>query len=272
MSIEQDPASRLEALRTAEELSSLHSLYILYHELRPEKSSYTYALDCEHFKTQVKLFAELRRTGNPLGPEITFDDGHISNYEFALPILETQKLHAQFFITVGWTGRKAGYMAWEELRSMHKAGHLIGAHGWSHTLLTHCTKKELDLELKQARLALEDGLGIPITTMSLPGGRFNRHVLDACSAAGYTQIFTSVPRAERRPPGALVGRLNIRGDVSLAWLTRLFTPGDATLKNLERQERVKATARAALGDRMYSRIWALLNRQSLEQSRNEASS
>ena len=39
----------------------------------------------------------------------------------------------------------------------------------------------------------------PSPAMSLPGGRYNRHVLTACQQAGYTQIFTSIPRAEPNP-------------------------------------------------------------------------
>src|SRR6185437_14596919 len=111
-------------------------------------------------------------------------------------LLQARDMKAHFFITVGWTGRKAGYMNWNELRALHEAGQLIGAHGWTHTLLTHCSEKDLQVELVNARTALEDGLGSSITTMSLPGGRYNRKVLAACEQAGYTEIYTSIPRSE----------------------------------------------------------------------------
>src|ERR1035441_4804186 len=89
-------------------------------------------------------------------PEVTFDDGHISDYEYALPILQSRALTARFFITVGWTGKKPGYMGWRELRSLHESGHLIGAHGWSHALLTHCAQGDLDKELHVRRLQFVD--------------------------------------------------------------------------------------------------------------------
>src|SRR6185437_12879132 len=126
--------------------------------------------------------------------------GHLSDYEHALPLLQARNLQARFFITVGWTGQKPGYMGWNELRSLHEAGQQIGAHGWTHTLLTHCSDKELATELGQARLTLEDKLGTAITTMSLPGGRYNRHVLAACEKQGYTQVYTSIPRSEPASP------------------------------------------------------------------------
>jgi peptidoglycan/xylan/chitin deacetylase (PgdA/CDA1 family) len=267
----RDPASHVDSIRKERVRQPLRSLHLLYHELRPQKSNYSYVVQCENFEKHVDLFTRLRQAQDPgLRPEITFDDGHISNYEYALPILQKHGIQAHFFITVGWTGQKPGYMGWQELRALHLAGQLIGAHGWSHTLLTHCTGKQLQLELKGARQTLEDKLGTPITTMSLPGGRFNRDVMSACQEAGYTQVFTSIPQSEPIPSSATVGRLNIRGDVSLDWIASLFKPDSTVLANLQRQERVKAAAKAVLGDRIYAKLWALLNRQELETIPGEA--
>jgi peptidoglycan/xylan/chitin deacetylase (PgdA/CDA1 family) len=240
----------------------LQSLHLLYHELRPGRNSYSYVVETGEFEKQADLFVKLRENGAPgLWPEVTFDDGHISNFEFAFPILQSRAIKACFFITVGWTGRRSGYMGWKELRALHEAGQIIGAHGWTHTLLTHCTEKDLQTELSGARLALEDKLGASITTMSLPGGRYNRRVLAACEQAGYTQVYTSVPRAESLPLGGMVGRLNIRGDMQTGWISNIFQPNSNVLAGLYRQYRMKATAKTLLGDRLYEQLWALLNRK-----------
>jgi hypothetical protein len=236
-------------------------LYLLYHELRPARSDYSYVVETNQFEKHVDLFLKLRNEKTfVFYPEITFDDGHISNFEFALPILQSRAIKAWFFITVGWTGQKLGYMGWAELRALQDAGQQIGAHGWSHTLLTHCDQPQLQKELLKARLTLEDKLGTSITAMSLPGGRSNQRVLAACREAGYTHVFTSVPKAEPQPAGPAVGRLNIRGDMTLEWLTKLFQPESGVLSGLQRQHQIKATAKTLLGDRLYERLWALLNR------------
>jgi peptidoglycan/xylan/chitin deacetylase (PgdA/CDA1 family) len=249
----------------------LRRLYLLYHELRPSESRYSYVVETGTFETHADLFVRLRKIdGSGLWPEITFDDGHISNFEFAAPILQSRGLTARFFITVGWTGQKLGYMGWPELRSLHEAGQLIGAHGWTHTLLTHCNDKALRNELGGARLALEDKLGTSITTMSLPGGRYNRRVLSACEEAGSTQIYTSIPRAEPTPAGSLVGRLNIRGDMTLEGISELFQTDSGALASLGRQHQMKAAAKTLLGDRLYERLWALLNRKEADESGDSA--
>jgi peptidoglycan/xylan/chitin deacetylase (PgdA/CDA1 family) len=240
-------------------------LYLLYHELRPHRSDYSYVVETGEFEKHIDLFLKVRDTeGSELWPEITFDDGHISNFEFGVPVLQSRAIKATFFITVGRTGQRRDYMGWQELRELIQAGQLIGAHGWSHALLTHCNASELHRELVDARLTLEHKLGIPITTMSLPGGRYNRRILTACHEAGYTQIFTSIPRAEPDPAADTIGRLNIRGDMSLEWITKLLQPGSNLLSGLERQYQVKAAAKSLLGDRLYEKVWALLNRQETE--------
>jgi Polysaccharide deacetylase len=247
------------------------NLYLLYHELRPRRSNYSYAVETAAFEKQCDLFLKLRSRKEPgLFPEVTFDDGHVSNFEFALPILHSHAIKAWFFITVGWTGQRPHYMNWQQLRALHEAGQQIGAHGWTHTLLTHCSPAELQKELTEARLTLEDKLGTPITTMSLPGGRANARVIQACRHAGYTQIFTSVPKLEPRPAGAMIGRLNIRGDMTPEWLERLFEPKSSVLSSLGRQHQMKTAAKALLGDSLYEKLWGLVNRQETETNMGDA--
>jgi peptidoglycan/xylan/chitin deacetylase (PgdA/CDA1 family) len=162
-------------------------------------------------------------------------------------------------------------MGWNDLRALHAAGQNIGAHGWSHTLLTHCNEKELHTELESARSTLEDKLSASITTMSLPGGRYNRRVLEACSKAGYTQVYTSIPRTEPALTGQIVvGRLNVRGDMTAEWIADILRPGNQTIAKLGRQYKVKDAAKGLLGDRLYEKAWALLNRKEPDTDEGEA--
>jgi peptidoglycan/xylan/chitin deacetylase (PgdA/CDA1 family) len=215
------------------------------------------------FNQHLDLFVRLR-AAQCVWPELTFDDGHISNLEVAAPMLQSRGMTAHFFITAGWTGKKQGYMGWADLQALHQAGHTIGGHGWSHTLLTHCSDSELQKELREARLTLEDKLGTSITTMSLPGGRHNSRVLAACEQAGYSEIYTSIPRAESLPLGATIGRLNILGDMQPEWIAKLFEPDGKLLDSLGKQYRRKEAVKKLLGDTLYAKLWALVNRKEPE--------
>jgi peptidoglycan/xylan/chitin deacetylase (PgdA/CDA1 family) len=233
--------------------ASSKRLFFLYHELRAEPSHYS------------DLFLQTRTLSyETLYPEITFDDGHISNYEIALPALAARSLTATFFLTVGWMGTRSGYMDWTQVQSLHAAGQRIGAHGWSHALLTHCDDNALQTELLTARLTLEDKLGTAITSMSLPGGRFDQRVLTACKTAGYKHVYTSNPHSESADLPFLIGRLNLRNTTSLETLAQLLDTRSGTLASLERQDKWKSALKRTLGDRLYAKLWSTLNRQEPE--------
>jgi peptidoglycan/xylan/chitin deacetylase (PgdA/CDA1 family) len=236
-------------------------LYLLYHELRPWPGKYSYSLGTSVFATHADIIAEAHRNDRRgISPVITFDDGYASDSEYALPMLNARGLCAHFFITVGWTGKIPGYMGWQQVRSLIEAGHIVGAHGWSHALLTHCSAKELDSELNASRKLLEDKLGILVTTMSLPGGRYNRRVLAACEEAGYTKVYTSEPRFESPVSKLTIGRVNISSDRSARWMRALLQPQGRELSKLQRQYGIKRTAKVFLGDWAYEKLWAAMTR------------
>jgi len=253
---------RVESIPEEKTRRPLRRLFLLYHEIRPGESRYSYVIESGMFERHLDFFVRQREAQDcDMWPELTFDDGHSSDVEIAAPLLQSRGLTARFFITAGWTGKKTGYMGWPEVRSLHEAGFTIGAHGWSHKLLTHCSDAELQTELGRSRLTLEDKLGASVTTMSLPGGRANRRVLAACAEAGYTQVYTSVPRAESLPLGATVGRLNVAGSMQPEWIAKLFQPDGRVLRGLGRRYRMKEAAKALLGDRLYAGLWALVSRK-----------
>ena len=242
----------------------VRQLHLLYHELRSATAAYSYVTSTDLFRQHVDVCASLLANQSEVAPVITFDDGHVSNSELAAPILKSRGISAHFFITVGWVASRPGYMEWSQLRALCQAGNAIGAHGWSHKLLTHCSESELENELVRSRSTLEEKIGTSVTTMSLPGGRFNHRVLDACKAAGYTRVYTSVPRSEAPPFGYTIGRMNILGDMHSERLALLFTPSSPQLARITRGYRIKAVARSLIGDRLYERLWALANRQEPE--------
>ncbi len=236
------------------------TLHLLYHQLCRDPHAYRYTLSVEQFTKHLGLFARLQQDSGGLRPAITFDDGHASDVELALPLLDEHGLKAAFFITAGWTGTQVGYMNQEQLRTLHAAGHTIGAHGWSHTLFTACSPAQLRQELYAARALLEDTIGAPVQTLSFPGGRYSRAVVEACRTAGYTRLYTSnpavVPAEEKE---SLIGRLNLLGDTSAEWLRRLFAPDGSLLRSLQRADRAKRAAKVCLGDTLYAALWRRLN-------------
>lgn len=252
------PSRRLESTPFGEESGCCYPpiLYFLYHALSTAPSNNSYTLTADQFQAHATFFVDARNDGLPyFRPEVTFDDGHISNLNLALPILEAHNLTATFFITVGWTDRKSGYLGWSDLKLLQASGQQIGAHGWSHTFLTECSANKLNQELLASRLTLEDKLGTEIRSMALPGGRYNHRVVDACKEAGYQRVYTSVPEPEMPFHSFLVGRINARCDMTLEDIREFMLPDGKALRRLKRRYRAKDILKRLLTNRLYDRLW-----------------
>lgn len=241
---------------------------LAYHELTPERPKYLYSVCAADFAKQVRLAREwsARPGRETCGPQLTFDDGHVSQYELAFPILKELSSKAVFFVTGGWINARAGYVTWKQLEEMVKAGFEVQSHGWSHEYLPRCDEVKLERELRRSKEEVENRLGVEVTAISMPGGRWNRKVVRACRQAGYTRVYTSDPFfAPKTEDGiTVVGRTMVTKDMDEARIS-MALKGEATT-GMRAGHYAKRTARALVGDQGYQLLWRALarKRESLE--------
>lgn len=244
------------------------SKYLAYHEIEESESTYLYSVTKDQFREHVRWLSQHRVDTLPI---ITFDDGHVSQYDLAFPILEEYSLKSIFFVTVGWTNCRNGYMAWHQLEELSRNGHQIQSHGWSHACLTHCSAAELEVELVRSKCELEDHIGTSVNAISMPGGRWNARVLDACRRAGYERVFNSdpleVPTAKKDLQ--LCGRLMISRRARPETIEALWRGGLSTY-GLRAKRSMQTAARFLMGDSLYQSLWRKLahKNQSLENRGN----
>jgi peptidoglycan/xylan/chitin deacetylase (PgdA/CDA1 family) len=122
-------------------------MILTYHEIAPAATRYVYSIEARNLEEHLRMS---RRTDPRL--DVTFDDGHGSQYRYGLPLLRQYGLKAMFFITASWTNVRRGYMDWSQLAELVAGGHDVQSHGWSHRLLTACSDAELETELRRSRL------------------------------------------------------------------------------------------------------------------------
>jgi peptidoglycan/xylan/chitin deacetylase (PgdA/CDA1 family) len=231
---------------------------VTYHEILPEDSTYLYRVTSSAFYNHLAYFS-LARENSLAGavPKITFDDGHRSNYENSFPILERFRAKATFFVLAGQLGSNENYISWEQAREMAAAGHQIASHGWSHRTLTQCNPSDLVREVSDSKREIEDRLGIDVDSLSVPGGRWNFRVADACACAGYKYLFHSNPWA---PTGIrsglhLQGRHMVTSRMDSQALRKLLQIGGAERQLLRAKYAAKEQVRQLLGDQLYHKLW-----------------
>ena len=182
---------------------------LIYHHIRPvsendSESAQTFIVSPENFEMQLKYLTDNNfnaislqaltdylNAGDSL-PEnpviITFDDGTVSQYKNAFPLLKKYNLTATFFIFSNPISRSQNYVTWEQLQEMSKAGMEIGGHGWYHLYLDRISEAELAREIVISKQTLEEKLGREITTFAYPFGSYNDQVTTALKDAGYQAV------------------------------------------------------------------------------------
>ncbi|MDP3789084.1 MAG: polysaccharide deacetylase family protein [Candidatus Omnitrophota bacterium] len=214
----------------------------MYHSIGnkvAEVGAELYCVPEASFREQMEYVHNLGTVPYGGSPLITFDDGDMTNYTKAYPILKELGMKAHFFIIGEWVGR-AGYMGWKEITELKSNGMTIGSHGMTHRLLTTLKNEELDYELKESKRILEDNLNISITSLSIPRGFHNKKVMDMAKAAGYDQIFTSKERIVVRADWNMeqfVDMLNGK----YSWRQRAW-------------DFIKSSSRELLGDENYDKL------------------
>lgn len=157
---------------------------LLYHNI-PTAFAQTFSRQIEYLKNNFNVCTfhqatELLESG-PIRQHvltITFDDGDVSAYDTAMPILCAQKVSACVFAVPAYikkgvieTGTQALHaMTVEHLREWTEAGNEVGSHTWSHVPLPYCSDARLKTELMYSKHWLEDKIGREVRDFAYPYG------------------------------------------------------------------------------------------------------
>ena len=146
---------------------------------------------------------------------LTFDDGGAGAFE-AARTLEEFDWRGHFFVTAQYVDH-AAFLDRTQIKELHRRGHVIGSHSFSHPLaMSHCSRNEMLDEWCTSVDVLSAITGEQVRVASVPGGYFSREVAETAAAAGIKALFTSEPTAmSYRVDGCLIlGRYTIK-----RWMT-----------------------------------------------------
>jgi peptidoglycan/xylan/chitin deacetylase (PgdA/CDA1 family) len=232
-------------------------MVLAYHEVMTE-SNYAYCVMAASFAEQLRLLDSLKKTKS-VNAQITFDDGEQSQFHNALPLLAECGFKATYFVTPGLIGTAAKFLGWDDLRALQAAGHSVQSHGWTHKFLTFCSEAELAHELRASKQSLEDNLGSAVEEMSVPGGRWNQRVIEACAAAGYRRVYVSDPWVEAEIGGVeVIGRFMVRRTTTIPELEKIVAKDRRVLRKLRLRSQLRESLVGVLGDSLYHRLWCRL--------------
>ncbi|HPR55138.1 MAG TPA: polysaccharide deacetylase family protein [Deltaproteobacteria bacterium] len=142
---------------------------------------------------------------------ITIDDGFISEYERAVPLLRKYGYPFTIFVFTNGIGAK-GYVSWEQLKVLEAWGGTVGCHTHTHPRLINLRVDQMEQETMGSRRILEKNLGHPVRYFAYPFGQYDERVRAAVKKAGFRLMLSSDPGSvgrgtefDRIPRQAVVG-------------------------------------------------------------------
>lgn len=114
---------------------------------------------------------------------LAFDDGPISVYENALPILRASGHKTTQYIVTDYTSFP-GYMSPSQVAEMFAEGHEIGSHSLNHADLTSLTPEEINYQLAESKRILES-YGFDVRSLAYPFGYNNSLIKQLLAQNGY---------------------------------------------------------------------------------------
>jgi peptidoglycan/xylan/chitin deacetylase (PgdA/CDA1 family) len=165
--------------------SPYHVRVLCYHDI-PKDNIPLFEKQIEFLKREFRVInAEQLRDfflGRNFLPDVnvflTFDDGSTDQY-YAAETLDRHKIQGCFFVNtadreerfiLARPNSKLPPMTWDQIRDLHRRGHVIGSHGDSHFNLSTLQPIEIRDELVVAKTKIEKEIGEQVDFFAFPYG------------------------------------------------------------------------------------------------------
>jgi peptidoglycan/xylan/chitin deacetylase (PgdA/CDA1 family) len=198
-------------------------LILNYHSVQKD-NNYPFAISPEDFEFQLRYLAnnfkiktvaeivEHISTGKNTSDilvGITFDDGYIDNYKYALPILQKYNVPAMFFINPNIIDLQyESFMSWKEIIEIANMEFIqFGSHGLSHLPLSVLQKKDIEIEISKSKTILENRLKKDIIFFAFPFGMVHPECQELLESYHYIAGFITVLNNDKTINPYTIGRL-----------------------------------------------------------------
>lgn len=193
---------------------------LVYHRFGAVRTD-SMTVTTQHFKQQMDLLRENHYSVIPLadfvawrlgtGPApsarsvvLTFDDGHVSVYREARPIILRNRLPVTLFIYPSCISHASYAMTWEQLSELTITSYFtVESHTFWHPNFKQESKRLdhsayaafVEMQLRRPKAILEKRFDRPVHFLAWPFGIYDPDLMNRARAAGYAAAFTIECRA-----------------------------------------------------------------------------
>jgi peptidoglycan/xylan/chitin deacetylase (PgdA/CDA1 family) len=218
------------------EIVNQERVYVAYDSSFAEQMEYLHRQGYTTIALEDLLAFQEGKRPLPSKPIIlTFDDGFMSNYLYAFPILKRYGMKATIFVTPDRESlnfKKYAHvdapLSPEQIQEMSEYGISIESHGMTHRYLTELSPHVTRWELEESRKVLESTTNKPVRFLAVPSGAYNRLVKRLAKECGYEAVFCMLKGSNNKGSDRYaLRRLVVARDVTLGDFHSLLSPATA---------------------------------------------
>lgn len=162
------------------------------------------------------------KTGFKNQVALSFDDGHLSDYELVIPLLKKYNMDACFFIVA--ENIQNDQLAWDRVKEIHQMGFSIGSHGLRHKKMTLLNEMEQEEEFLKSKQIIERCIGSEIHFFAFPEGRYSTHLVETGKKAGYKKLFSTEAKWNQLKTSCdVIGRWSIKQNGLLTFFEKILS-------------------------------------------------
>ena len=148
---------------------------------------------------------------------------------YAALVDRVERACAQYGVEADLGDDDVALMTWEQARSLHQRGFSIGAHGFTHAVLTRETKLAALGNIEKSIAKVREEIGAPCASFAFPNGNYTAELAQHAIHCGVKMVMTTEPTwADKSFALWRLPRLQFRGTDSpgkMKLKTALAAPG-----------------------------------------------
>jgi peptidoglycan/xylan/chitin deacetylase (PgdA/CDA1 family) len=171
-------------------------VYVSYDDVFAEQMQYLH--DAGYTTLTFDDYLAIREKRRPMPHKpvlLTFDDGYLSSYTIAWPILRRLGLCGTDFVpplpneeTREYVRGMDDFLSAAQMQELERGGIRIESHTLTHCVLAQLDQAAAQYELKESRRLLEEITGRPIRHLAVPRAGYSRNVRRLAIEAGYQTV------------------------------------------------------------------------------------
>jgi peptidoglycan/xylan/chitin deacetylase (PgdA/CDA1 family) len=112
---------------------------------------------------------------------------------YAALVDRVERACSQYGVDADWNDDDVGLMTWGQARALHQRGFSIGAHGFTHAILTRETKLAALESIEKSIAQVREEIGAPCASFAFPNGNYTAELAQHAIRCGVKMVMTTEP-------------------------------------------------------------------------------